>query len=356
MVMVTRSAYRKATESLNSSDISQNNIIGVPPWCSSGKVYERRKPRRVLPTWEATSYPLRENIWEYLHDKSRYFDENRTKKVKQKVKGKCSTQKLMTLLIFIFIGLGLIVPLWAPEKIPKTELLKSILPDIKLFSFVGFPSSSVSEECCHRLRHLTLLLSRIEQELRKTLKVRRKFMISSPNIETKKTISNVPRKRLIHGAKATIGSGTKEWGTQVALWGVVPLWRTALSPDTILALKQPKPSDCWPFSGSYGEVIIELPRKMFTNSLSLEHVRPDTARSAPKIFIVYGVLENGTYVKAADGMYSYNKPAKQYYSLNNGNAPLKRIVFRVLSNQGNPKYTCIYRVHVYKTDDNRIIH
>lgn len=53
--------------------------------------------------------------------------------------------------------------------------------------------------------------------------------------------------RYIEGATASKGSDTTEWGGRVALWGVVPLWRAAPPPDTVLALRRPTLSDCWPF-------------------------------------------------------------------------------------------------------------
>lgn len=43
------------------------------------------------------------------------------------------------------------------------------------------------------------------------------------------------------------GSNTTEWGGNVAFWGVVPLWRNSPPPDTVLKLRKPTPSDCWPF-------------------------------------------------------------------------------------------------------------
>lgn len=41
------------------------------------------------------------------------------------------------------------------------------------------------------------------------------------------------------------------------------------------------------YSGSTGEVIIEVPQSTQVHSISVEHIRPDTAQSAPKDFIVY---------------------------------------------------------------------
>lgn len=64
-----------------------------------------------------------------------------------------------------------------------------------------------------------------------------------------------------------------------------------------------------------------------------------------------GVLSNGTWIKGADGTYEYNKPAKQYFKLDNRNVPFQQIVFRVLSNQGNMNYTCIYRLRFYMSNN-----
>ncbi|CAG9786240.1 unnamed protein product [Diatraea saccharalis] len=153
-------------------------------------------------------------------------------------------------------------------------------------------------------------------------------------------------KTYIEGASVTRGSGTEEYGGQLALWGVIPLWRAAPPPDTVLTLRKPTPSDCWPFSGSYGEILIELTRNVQIKAISLEHIRPDSARSAPKNFTFYGILENGTWVNVAEGEYNGKGPAKQYYRFN-WSLPLKKIIFRILSNQGNTKYTCLYRVHFY---------
>ncbi|CAG4980095.1 unnamed protein product [Colias eurytheme] len=287
------------------TEISTRNI--VPPWCSSGRVYERRKPRKVSSRELKSSYPLRENIWEYQNDRSRCRKYKKCSKVPPKGNGRL---KLKLLILLTITGLS-----------------------------VNQKPVAVEEECCYRMKYLTTLLSRSEYVLR-------------PRVDNKcSTVTN--RNAIgsyIAGASVVKGSDTVEWGSRVALWGVVPLWRAAPPPDTVLALRKPTPADCWPFSGSSGNIEIHLPRSTQVASISVEHIRPDTAHSAPKDFAVYGILENGTWIKAADGIYRYNKPAKQYYSLDNRNAPLKRIVFRVLSNHGNPKYTCVYRVHLYSND------
>ncbi|KAL0841141.1 hypothetical protein ABMA28_014889 [Loxostege sticticalis] len=342
MVMITRSAYRKACESSNSSDISQNNII--PPWCSSGKVSERRA--RKLPTWEIrSSYPVRENIWEYLHaDAQRVISKRKRSHCNCKEKTKRTNGKNVAILFaFLIIAVALMASIWI-TNIPKINLLTKVIQGDKLVSLLGVArQTEISEECCYRMKYLVEELFKTQQALRHTLRVRRTMMISTQI--TRAVNAEVDRK-YIEGASVTKGSDTKEWGGQVALWGVVPLWRAAPPPDIVLARRKPTPSDCWPFSGSHGEILIELPQYIHVNYISVEHIRPDAARSAPKDFTLYGVLENGTLVNTVEGEYQNKGAAKQYFRCN-WSKPLKHLIFRVLSNQGNSKYTCVYRIHLY---------
>ncbi|XP_047529726.1 sperm-associated antigen 4 protein-like [Vanessa atalanta] len=205
-------------------------------------------------------------------------------------------------------------------------------------------STPVNEECCHRMKHLALALNRAEQALR-ALRLR-KTTLSLKKIHME-FVQEQTESGHVEGALAVAGKNTTEWGGNIAIWGILPMWRAAPPPDTVLKLQRPTPSDCWPFRGSYGEIIIEMPESLPIAKLSVEHIRPDTALSAPKHFIVFGILGDGTWMKAAYGIYEYNKPAKQYFNLNNRNVPFQQIVFRVLSNQGNMKYTCIYRIRLY---------
>lgn len=41
------------------------------------------------------------------------------------------------------------------------------------------------------------------------------------------------------------------------------------------------------FRGSYGEITIEMPKTLLVSKISVEHIRPDTARSAPRHFVIY---------------------------------------------------------------------
>lgn len=80
---------------------------------ATGKVYERKKPRKVAsPTWEIrSSYPLRENIWEYLQEDKKNFCHKRKnskacyKQIPQKNKAQGKTA---ILLAFMFIAVAMI--------------------------------------------------------------------------------------------------------------------------------------------------------------------------------------------------------------------------------------------------------
>ncbi|XP_075973384.1 uncharacterized protein LOC142974765 [Anticarsia gemmatalis] len=342
MVIITRSAYKKACESFNSSDVTQNNII--PPWCSSGKVYERRKSRQVAaPKWEMRStYPLRENIWEYLYEDNAKQNFNcsnkrRNRRCKQTpVKTHCCKKTAACFLGIMILAIGTIVSVSFWKENLEGDLTKLIS-----LSFSDTPTS-VSEECCHRLKYLAEQLAKAELTLRNTLRSRT-MMLSART----KTVSVHDDSRYIAGAVATKGDDTKEWGGRVALWGLVPLWRAAAPPNIVLSNRPPTLSDCWPFIGSYGEIIIRLPKIQRISYVTLEHIHPDTARSAPKHFVIYGILVNNTRIKVVDGQYRADGPGKQYYPLAYKHVEWKSLLFRVLTNQGNKKYTCIYRIHLF---------
>lgn len=68
-----------------------------------------------------------------------------------------------------------------------------------------------------------------------------------------------------------------------------------------------------------------------------------------------GILANNTWIKVVDGQYRAEGPAKQYYPLAYSQVEWKSLVFRVLTNQGNKKYTCVYRVHLYEIVENSLI-
>ncbi|GBP29713.1 hypothetical protein EVAR_13636_1 [Eumeta japonica] len=93
-----------------------------------------------------------------------------------------------------------------------------------------------------------------------------------------------------HKASAHASSDTQEWTVVAALWGVLPLWKTTPSADITLSSRPITPGDCWPFRGSRGELVINLSQLMQVSAMSMEHVRPDSASSAPNRFHLYVIV------------------------------------------------------------------
>ncbi|XP_037964624.2 SUN domain-containing protein 5 [Plutella xylostella] len=344
MVMVTRSARRNACEifddSRNSSDMSCN----VPPWCSSGRACERRPRKIPTPICDIRSpFVLRSNFWKIpSQDKS---VQNSSCSKKRKIKtcrvkqrdniGKC---RVLLFLLCALAG-GVIVWFWRYQNI-NLNTRKEII------SLFGLDQTSVAidEECCHKMKQLAAALLLAEQTLRRARRHHTLMLTShSGKIETPST-SFEPD--LIADVEAT-KSGGEEWGGRAALWGIVPLWRSSPPPQVLLDTSAPAPGDCWPFSGSQGEVTFQWRETRRVRRVSVQHVRPDAARSAPHHFALYGILENGTWVSGMYGQYTYEGPAKQFFTLRPEFPPVKQVAFRVMSNHGNTKYTCVYRVHIY---------
>ncbi|XP_013142973.1 PREDICTED: sperm-associated antigen 4 protein-like [Papilio polytes] len=349
--MVSRSACGKACNSFSSSDISQNNII--PPWCSSARLSRKKKrPEFTLERDTRSSNTLHDNIWEYHDDKDlhnfvcgqRKTAKNCSKQMKCKQKG-CGI--CFQLLIFFLLTLGCTMTFWKYDLVDSEELIKKVITKTK-FIFPSMDEATSVDGCRRRMGHLAGELSRAQRALRATLRFRRTLMLTTQSVQ-EFSDKSVMQRGYVAGVGASKGSDTREWGGRVALWGVLPLWRAAPPPDTVLALRPPAPADCWPFSGSHGEVVIEFARTATLSQMSVEHVRPDTARSAPKNFLLYSILENNTRVESARGAYTYNRPAKQYFPLT-ARSPVRRVAFTVLSNQGNERYTCLYRIHFYASD------
>lgn len=59
-----------------------------------------------------------------------------------------------------------------------------------------------------------------------------------------------------------------------------------------------------------------------------------------------GILVNDTWIKLIQNKYQTRGPAKQFFPTKI-KFVFKSIVFRILTNQGNEQYTCIYRFHMY---------
>ncbi|XP_019615645.1 PREDICTED: uncharacterized protein LOC109463321 isoform X2 [Branchiostoma belcheri] len=140
---------------------------------------------------------------------------------------------------------------------------------------------------------------------------------------------------------------------QLSILGI-PLWYKTNSPRTVI---QPDvhPGNCWAFRGSEGYMVIQLSGVVKPTSFSLEHIPKSLSPtgqidSAPKDFTVYG-LEDETQAEGdLLGNYTYDDNAEplQYFPVQVTDVkPYPIVELRILSNHGNPDYTCIYRFRVH---------
>jgi hypothetical protein len=171
---------------------------------------------------------------------------------------------------------------------------------------------------------------------------------------------------------------------------------TALHPDTT-------PGSCWPFAGPYGQLGIQLSRRVVPTDITLEHISPDVAldgdvSSAPKDFEVWGIVESAEDVAKvakyrheqlqakraaraagstleddlestpasvpesanrillASGAYdpTASSPVQTFpvaVAARQLGVPIQVVIVKILSNHGESSYTCLYRVRVSGTTD-----
>ncbi|GAA5912465.1 uncharacterized protein JCM6883_005908 [Sporobolomyces salmoneus] len=173
---------------------------------------------------------------------------------------------------------------------------------------------------------------------------------------------------------------------------------TALHPDST-------PGSCWPFEGQHGQLGIQLSRRVIPSDITIEHISRDVAldgdvSSAPKDFEVWAVVEGQeNVVKLAQYRHEQLEakrslqtstsledalnaeepaslpPSPNHLLLSVGtydpssvspiqtfpvtsaarqlSIPVQVVVVKILSNQGEPAYTCLYRVRVSGTTETR---
>ncbi|XP_076141071.1 SUN domain-containing protein 1-like [Alosa pseudoharengus] len=139
-----------------------------------------------------------------------------------------------------------------------------------------------------------------------------------------------------------------------SLFGV-PLWYASESPRTVI---QPEvyPGKCWAFKGSEGFLTIALSLPVRVTHVTLEHIPKSlspTGRidSAPREFAVYGLSgfdeqEEGKFL----GRFTYDsdgEPIQTFELPDSVKDVYRALQLRVLSNWGNPEYSCIYRFRVH---------
>ncbi|XP_010783482.1 SUN domain-containing protein 1-like, partial [Notothenia coriiceps] len=116
-----------------------------------------------------------------------------------------------------------------------------------------------------------------------------------------------------------------------------------------------QPGNCWAFRGSSGVLVLRLSMSVSPSSFSLEHVPRSlspsgTSSSAPRDFRVYGLQDEEEEEGKLLGSFRYDQDgeALQTFPVTEQNGSWFQVVeLQVLSNWGNPEYTCLYRFRVH---------
>ncbi|CAG9831790.1 unnamed protein product [Diabrotica balteata] len=133
----------------------------------------------------------------------------------------------------------------------------------------------------------------------------------------------------------------------------IPLWYPVNSPRTVIT-PGINPGQCWAFQNFPGFIMIRLSRRIKVEAFSMEHINrllvPNSEiDSAPKNFEVYGLKDenDSDLVLLGEYVYEYDGDALQFFDVQKDEQIFEIIELRILSNHGNPKYTCLYRFRVH---------
>lgn len=142
-------------------------------------------------------------------------------------------------------------------------------------------------------------------------------------------------------------------GTAVVSIMGIPLWYLSNSPRTIIT-PGINPGECWAFQNFPGFVIIKLSGPVKIEAFSYEHISKNLVPSgridsAPKEFQVLGIKDENDKEPVLIGEYVYDSNGKplQYFAAQRHGLTFNIIELRVISNHGNPNYTCLYRFRVH---------
>jgi SUN domain-containing protein 1/2 len=143
------------------------------------------------------------------------------------------------------------------------------------------------------------------------------------------------------------------YGIQYKIAGI-PVWSTSVSPRAVI---QPRisPGECWAFRGAEGRLVIKLSQLIIPTAFSYEHIPKQISRdgnidSAPLKFQVRGLADELDTEGHLLGNYEYldNDVPLQRFDVQDPNPkPYQFVELVVLSNQGHPEYTCLYRFRVH---------
>ncbi|KAF4041969.1 Sad1 / UNC-like C-terminal [Phytophthora infestans] len=115
---------------------------------------------------------------------------------------------------------------------------------------------------------------------------------------------------------------------------------------------------CWGISGSSGRLSVKFAQQIVADAITIDHIPAQIASdfsSAPNQFRVLGISghplrETVELISFGNFSYASNGPASQTFKLTSSlsqRSAIDGITLEVLSNHGNPEYTCLYRFRVH---------
>lgn len=139
----------------------------------------------------------------------------------------------------------------------------------------------------------------------------------------------------------------------VSIFGI-PLWNTYLNTPRAVITPGIVPGECWAFQNFPGFLVIKLSGPVKIEAFSYEHVSQllvpnGKIDSAPKEFHVYGLQteEDKNPILIGKYFFEYNGGSLQFFPAQNAGLTFSIIELQILSNHGNPNYTCMYRFRVH---------
>jgi len=142
------------------------------------------------------------------------------------------------------------------------------------------------------------------------------------------------------------------------LYTSLNLHKTVGVPEDALRVED-KTSACWPMQGRSGNLTVMMAGAVLISTVSIDHPSHlstnKAARSAPRRFDVIGVNSDfNTERVLVRGVFNntLGAPAVQDFPVLDeshriSDQPFQLVTLRVLSNYGNPDYTCLYRFRVH---------
>ncbi|GJQ73432.1 putative Sad1 / UNC-like protein C-terminal [Trypoxylus dichotomus] len=123
--------------------------------------------------------------------------------------------------------------------------------------------------------------------------------------------------------------------------------RTAITPGV-------NPGECWAFQNFPGFLVVKLSARIVVKGFTLEHISKRLSSrgkidSALRQFEVYGLANETDSDPVLLGSYEYRDDGKplQYFEVKSPGQIFDMVELRILSNHGNPNYTCLYRFRVH---------